>query len=1849
LIDYFFSLRLSSAGRSVMGFTNFFWQHRNQIISKGFKMSVGVKYEEDLVARIRDLIDGYPKNSILKEYLQNADDSGATELVVTFDKRNHSDLVGTKFEIASGASLLLYNNATFIEKDFDSIVKISAQGKVGDANSTGRFGQGFSSSFSISDQPSFVSGGRAYWFDVLKNSVSKDKPESIQRWSVEREKGEISHWLDTFSINDEEPGTVFRLPLRNDETANQSEISHEIFKYEDFLSWCDEWQYNSSGLLFLRHVQKLVLQEITEDNAKIIHMEICTKNSEEIQKYNNKIQDEFSSNLLSICRGWKESRETLPFFAYKHHFSIMSFDRNENKNHNVEESWAVVNGLFRGEEDCLIDQAIEVLNISPNHRKVLPWAGVAISLDEKGAVKKQQKYNYHTFLPLPIKSNHRVHIHGWFDLNPKRTEITFSGSGDDKDKLIEWNRLLFRDGVGISWAYLIEFIRKNCDPQKYYSLWPKSHDDEFDEYILEGFYKKITEVECFRTKHKQDTRWNSPKDKIYYIENQSDKKIFNAFKEHFSIISPKPTVNIIEGLNGVGAELEEITPSFIRDYLNIESAKIDFPLELENVPIRMLSKKDWLIQILIFCAEADEDKDYTYLEGLPFELTLDNKLNRLGNNKLLDDNPKLPIFKNDRSIFLHSDIIKIMTGAIELPSSWFEPSLINYLSVLLEHIDNYDRKNKQWLRSLISMIVRADESELSEAIDKIRELEIVCQYDGKFAHLKSSSNSPVLIPKEEIPNVEYLLEIGMELVHPEYIEIYKPLLKLNEYGLITELNSHSLVKHILYIDEVEYGFFEDKDTREYLIDLIAQDISWFDDIDDKESGWLNDVPFIATESDNIYARSEELKKLFLPAGFKPPKHIHKIKGEYEIINVVDEKQHALYKKMGFDEQNPTNYLTQIIIPFIEASPSLDDIENIVKWLCNNWNEITKDIDEDETKELLSKLSRSKIVPDAVGNLNSAQNYYHPDFYTDLPRILQHGEYLPLSIEDKETQENWLDLLSQLGVKTNIIPSHIVETVRIIVENDSDNDAIDLLKYISNHFKLFDEMKYNDKNIFDYLSSFVWMPVDKNVDRFLSPETEYTKLRKPADIIIEKDHKIAGGAHYTLSKKIGLGKISENGGFAERYIAEKLGLLVKLPNDSIFDSFRRLRSIESSPLIEKTIQEYSKEFYRYLGRAGISSVSIPKDIKDKSIFIKGHWISSSKVFQTPIDLTGVFNWDDLIAKDGKESKLADGLMKLEVRDRPDDEYLVNYLRDLPRSQKLEKQQLKDSKAILRALQDKCEELDIDNIPLLSRSNQLHEYDALFINDLPAYEKSKKRNDQLEFCQQQYEKLAIHCDVVSLSENLTAVLDYDNSIEADGEDNIWDKYLRSDVFKSAILRILYHNSKISEDEVKQETLSDILPAQVVLMKEMVIRYAANEVWIYDDLDASNFKSMEDSALYQLSMDDIEDMYQSIAEYISDTASLDRDSCFLIQRIIRMRGEDIEQVHNHLDKKNIKALPKEIVTIDEYSLFGDQDTIEETDEDAHDSFDEDPHDSFDEDAHDSFDEDDHGSTLGNDKQISGGTCEDIPPPIEPKTPSDNRNPGKSNSSGGNEPIKPRMVQGSRNNRGESFSDRTKTPLAKREKLSLKPSADIVSSNDRKPVYVGKNKELEDTGEPRENKRRATEIGNKGEKYVLDRSTKYLISKTNEFRKAETNNKGYDIEEIDSNGKIIRYIEVKTLTGRWGEGGVAVTGSQIEFAQYIDNWWLFVVENINTDNTKVHVFENPVQQANQFMFDHSWKHISETAKSDKPLPPQTGDKYMLSDGTYEITSVEPAGKRFYKVSLEEVQTGKKIIKKFDDSWEKC
>lgn len=1795
-----------------------------QSLLKGFIMPFEDNYEEDLVPRIRDLIDGYSKNSILKEYLQNADDSGATELIVTFDRREHSSLKGTKFKAASGPSLIIQNNSNFKLKDFEAIVKISAQGKVEDPNSTGRFGQGFSSSFSISDHPSFVSSGRAYWFDVLKIAVAKEKVKSIQGWYIEDDKEEISDWISTFLLYNEIEGTAFRLPLRTESTASLGGISHEVFTFEDFLEWCHEWKSRSSGLLFLRHIQKLTLQEINEKNERIVHVEIRTTNTDEIKLISDRIQNEFSASLIVICERWKKNNVQLPLFKYEHHFTINFFDSVKNNSVETNESWAVVNGLFRGGNDVLIEQAIKVLNISPNPRKVLPWAGVAVPINEKGVIKKLDNPDIYSFLHLPIKSKHAVHIHGWFDLNPKRTEITADGKGNDKEILIEWNRLLFSEAVGPAWALLIDFIKNICPSNIYYSLWPKNSGDEFDDFLVEGFFQSAMNLECIRTKDKNGTFWNKPSDDIYYIPNVSNDLLL-AIQEHFSIMAPKPTIHVLEGFKAIGHSLRDVTPESIREFLVEATQNIELPIPIDEIPISMLSRIDWLREIIIFCAEAETDQDYSYLEELPLSLTLNSNLDFVRGKKLVDANPNLSVFQNDKNLFVHPELVKIVKNAEVLPCSWLAPSLENYLVLLNEQIESYELSNKSWLESVIKLICSAEESEISKLKEAISMLAIVRQSNGEFTALRADRESPFYLQGSELNSIQYLLNAGMRVIHPDYITIYSPLMKWNDYEFIKKLNSRTLADYLIYLSVDEYVFFQNKEIREYLTNILVQDISWIDELGENEKKYLDDIPFLSSENGEVYAKNSEVK-LYLPAGFKPPKHIHKLKGEFEIISTLDEKHHQMYLKMGFEEQNPINYLKQVILPFIDNKPLVDDVIKISEWLANSWDELVNELDEVEKNDLISSLSSAYFVIDSDRTLNQVGHYYHPTFFANLPTAMQDDNYSPYTFKDPVTQNNWMKLLTILGASNSIIPAHIVSLAQTVVKEENVKMAIELINYISNHYEIFENMKFEGKNILSFLSAMPWIPAQRTSDTVLFPEGEFKKLQKPNQLILNRDYKKVGGVYYCISSRIKLGKKDEDAEFSEFQMAKEIGLLVTLPNESIFNSFRRLINLSSSrhTRVER-LDEYAKAFYKYLGLSTIFPTHIPQDIKDKGVLIKNNWLSASKVFQRPIKLTGIFSWDELITNDGIESQLAEGLKKLGVEEKPDVVYLVNFLRELPQNQKLTTQDLKDAKAILSELQNSLGEFNHTNIPLLSRSDKLLDAGQLYLKDLDSYDRSTRKNEELEFCQQQFKMLAEDCGVLSLASNIHAKLDNNNSVKSLESIGLLGDAIRSDEFKSAILRLIYHEGKIEVDEMNHEYIDSLLPENLYLMEYLVVNYSVEDTWIYDDLTAVTFQDIDERSLYVLKQDDEEDICESIAAFISDTSSLGRDSFSIIGRILRNRLFSFEEIKSLLDQKNIKTFPEKIIFDEDISLYDD----------------------FGNKAEEYFSSDDPESESEEtdviDEQFKpnlvGG---EIPPPTKPKsknfkTEKDDdcdKQKGSSRTNGNN------LYSGSHQRNGSSY------PNGKSDRKHEKSASDIVSPNDRKPLYVSREKEI-DTKEVQDKKTIATEIGNKGENYILNHSSDYIIANSHRFEKASVNNKGYDILELNSEGEVVRYIEVKTLTGVWGEGGVAVTKSQLEFAQVNDNWWLFVVENINTQKPNVFLFENPVQDANRFMFDNSWKQLSKTDTKVYEEKPQLGDKYMLLNGVYEICKIDKKGE-FHKVILQELNSGEQIKKKFDPTWEK-
>ena len=97
------------------------------------------------------------------------------------------------------------------------------------------------------------------------------------------------------------------------------------------------------------------------------------------------------------------------------------------------------------------------------------------------------------------------------------------------------------------------------------------------------------------------------------------------------------------------------------------------------------------------------------------------------------------------------------------------------------------------------------------------------------------------------------------------------------------------------------------------------------------------------------------------------------------------------------------------------------------------------------------------------------------------------------------------------------------------------------------------------------------------------------------------------------------------------------------------------------------------------------------------------------------------------------------------------------------------------------------------------------------------------------------------------------------------------------------------------------------------------------------------------------------------------------------------------------------------------------------------------------------------------------------------------------------------------------------------------------------------------------------------------------------EHHNRGYDIESLDSDGQIARYIEVKSLAGEWGPDGMPeLSPAQYDFARSNGQQvWLYVVEFAETA-PRITRINDPFEQATKYVFDPGWRALGEATPVD-------------------------------------------------------
>ena len=644
---------------------------------------------------------------------------------------------------------------------------------------------------------------------------------------------------------------------------------------------------------------------------------------------------------------------------------------------------------------------------------------------------------------------------------------------------------------------------------------------------------------------------------------------------------------------------------------------------------------------------------------------------------------------------------------------------------------------------------------------------------------------------------------------------------------------------------------------------------------------------VNTVNNKLYSVNSR-KKLFLPTGFNSPSNIKGLEGEYELVDTeTDSKLFFMYKKMGIEEQTAERYIKEIIIPFLENSNSIEERREVLKWLSKEIENITKDSDNG----LIDVLKKSKIIPSRFNEnrLDYAYNFYYHEI--KLPMILETEKYTPILFDDYTIQEKWSIFLEKLNISHSILPQHIVEKVEFIIHENNQQESIELLEYISLNLDFFNKIKYNNQPILEYLQDYSWFPVEKP-DNVLKPKERYSELQKSNKLILFNDIKIAGGYYHVLNKKLKL----------KKDISEKLGIVTKIPDEYFFESFRELMTL--SPTNNQVVN-YTEAVYKYIG-INFLGKKIDFDENEKSILINNRWIAPKYVYQYKIKLTGIYSWDNLIG-DESNSDLAKGLISLGVREKPTFDFFIEQLQKLPQEQILNSNQLNDAKVLLEEIQNYDKNAFDSELPILTEENQLILSSKLYINDLPAYKNAQDKNRSLYFAHSQFKKLAQKLNLLSISKNHTSEIYY--SEESKSTHQIIN-ILERDSFKEGILRLLYNERKIGEDEINNSTVEEVLPSDITFVSTLTIKYSIENNFLFRS-DENAYK--ENGKLYILEQDDEDDMIEIIAKYICDSKNLSRDSFGWIERIMRNKMNR-EELYNFLNKKKVIELSQKFDIKDE-----------------------------------------------------------------------------------------------------------------------------------------------------------------------------------------------------------------------------------------------------------------------------------------------------------------------------------------------
>ena len=648
--------------------------------------AIGIPFgqNEKLITSIQRILTVYPcDHQILKEFIQNADDAGATEIHFVLDARTHGieRIFHKSWEPLQGPALCVYNNRPFTRADLEGIQRLGEGSKRNDPCKTGQYGIGFSSVYHLTDVPSILTstdetGQILCVFDPNCQYVQEATAAVPgMRYNLD----DLEEFTDITSCYHKEQfdlinGSMFRLPLRTDEMAKNSHLSAdgaiEMAKIIEMLESLKSEVFDI--LLFTNNLEEIKISNINQTNGKLEDTYVVRVGQvEELQGGRHALFDAVR-NCEKILRSG-QSLQTVPRqeFLYK----LNMHDHIENQ------IWCI-SQIMGFHENTKIPSVITDAFVQGD-LVLLPRGGCAMRSDEGF---RQHNKKAFCFLPLPDETNLPLHVNGHFALNHENRGFVWgkAKAGSYKE---EWNDLLCSSIIADCYVNIMELQKKttvellhNPDMKesmtnlldKYQTIFPSCNSASSDwKRLVKCIYKCLEkrQAELFpmhitnqyprdnnkAKQHVSNLRWVSIggncKEKAFFSKPEcildqnkspSDVDILSNKCDLPPLTSEqlKDTLvdigmHVVRNSDEIGRDLATcdvlvnyVTPQSINSFIRVTETdeslcnlQHSLPLLLDESPIKSL---EMFYNLLHFC--RDDDSFIDNLDGLPLLLTKDSKL-----------------------------------------------------------------------------------------------------------------------------------------------------------------------------------------------------------------------------------------------------------------------------------------------------------------------------------------------------------------------------------------------------------------------------------------------------------------------------------------------------------------------------------------------------------------------------------------------------------------------------------------------------------------------------------------------------------------------------------------------------------------------------------------------------------------------------------------------------------------------------------------------------------------------------------------------------------------------------------------------------------------------------------------------------------------------------------------------------------------------------------------------------------------------------------------------------------------------------------------------------------------------